>query len=250
MRQSEVNNIFGLKQYLQFRKNNDGKIYHYTNIGNLIKIINSGKLYLNNIKNVNDAMECIVAQPFNMYVASFTYEDKEAVHYWSVYGKGDPYSLRVSVDTQSIAANQSYKTLQNNDLTIQESVISDIIYYNGRKVKDKRKWKHNGQYFSLFNDEDSIRKEFPGLCKYDVWEHEKETRLLVKTNLDENGIFLNLDNAFFASISVIFSPWIDDEVRVELSKMLITQLSKRQNVTKTLNNMRKSSIHNQIRIKG
>ncbi len=253
MKQSEVNSIAKLHSYLEYRQNHDGKIYHYTNLSNLIKIIKSGKLFLNNIKNVNDAMEFASAHNDNMYVASFTYQEKEAVHYWSVYGKGDPYSIRLSFDTQSICSNkQCYHSLDGTVVpSLKCSKMSDVIYYNKRPKlsKDKRCWKHNGQYFSLYNDEDSIRQQFPGLCKYDVWEHEKETRLLVISDIDEGGILLDIPQEFFQSVSVVFSPWIEEEIRVEFSELLTSLIQKNHGILKSKNLMRKSSIHNQIRIK-
>jgi hypothetical protein len=129
--------------------------------------------------------------------------------------------------------------------------MSDVIYYNKRSKlsKDRRCWKHNGQYFSLYNDEASIRQELPGLCKYDVWEHEKETRLLVISDIDEGGILLDLLPDFFQSMTVVFSPWIEEEIRVEFSELLISLINKNYNILKNKNVMRKSSIHNQIRVK-
>lgn len=248
--QKEVDSITKLHSYLEYKTSNCDILYHYTNLTNLIKIIKSGRLFLNNIKHVNDAMEAALAQHANMYVASFTYEKKEAVHYWSVYGKNNPYSLRISFNRQSIYPVEPFRTLDGNLLDVKDCKLSDVIYYNNDISSKKRGyWKHNGNYFSLYNDEATIRREFPGLCKYDVWEHEKEIRLLVISDINEDGIYLDLHPDFYISMDVVFSPWIEEEIRVELSEMLISLIKKKYNIEKNISSMSQSTIHNQIRIR-
>ena len=187
----------------------------------------------------------------NLYVASFTYTDTEAVHYWAVYGKRDPFSIRIAIDRNSIFRNSNIFTDEiNNPVLITNSKLSDVIYYRKRdpKSKDQRCWKHNLNFFSLLDDEITIRNRFVGLCKYDIWEHEKETRLLVESNFELNSIYLKLPDEFFISMRIVFSPWIEETIREELSRLLQITIEEKYGIKKPKYQMRQSSIYNQIKI--
>jgi hypothetical protein len=240
-----------LHSYLNNRIDTRCRLYHYTNYSTLIKILKSGMLLVNNIKNVNDALEADGDAGHNVYVASFTYEQREAVHYWAVYGRNDPYSVRISFvcdESQDHFMEGLRFTDQGLPVEPLSKRLSDVIYYSSTPSRG-RHWKHDYNYFSLDADIEAVKREFSGLCKYDIWEHEKETRLLVLRQQAHDRIFAALPSTFFASLEVVFSPWIDEEVQAELAVPVGNLLAERYGVKDMKSVIKTSSIHSLVRLK-
>lgn len=261
--QKDVDNIDKLNEYLANRKNYERRLYHYTNVSNLIKIIKSGQLLLNNIHNVNDAIESQDCKSRQLYVASFTYNIIEQVHYWSIYGKQEPYSVRISFDYQDHAeeftSNVEFKTKDGQPIHANECRISDVVYYNrnSKKVSEdngpspngrRMHWKHNGSFFKLYDDIDAIKEQLPGLCKYHIWEHEKETRFLIWLDEVHNAVFYTLPKTFFETMTVTFNPWMDEAVREEFRSMLIDLIERTHGIKKPKSSIKRSSIQNMIKL--
>ncbi len=250
-RPRDVLTMDDLHSYLNARSGARCRIYHYTNYSTLIKILKSGMLLVNNINNVNDALEANGDADHNVFVASFTYEQKEAVHYWAVYGRNDPYSVRISFvcdESQDHFMEGLHFTAQGAPVQPISKRLSDVIYYSITPSRG-RHWKHDNNYFSLDADIEAVKREFSGLCKYDIWEHEKETRLLVLTQERHDRIFATLPPAFFQSLEVVFSPWIDEEVQAELAVPVGNLLRERYGVSDMKGVIKTSSIHNLVRVR-
>ncbi len=226
---SDVKNIEDLITYIDYRTSNKRKrIYHYTSLNNLILILKNKKLLLNNLKNMNDRMEYKLSSKYtkeNLYVASFTYYHIESIHYWVIYGKSSPYAVKVSFKTEDFIHPDdfTYEALDGKKIKLKSAELREMIYHNPKTDK----WRNASNYFNnLEESEDVIRKRLRGLCKYNVWEHEKEIRLLASADERFEKIFVNLNEELFNSIQITFSPWLEDAVRVEFEDMLYNILLK------------------------
>jgi hypothetical protein len=256
VRQSEVSDIESLRHYLEYRRQGLTKLYHYTNLEVLLLILRSGKLLLNNVRNLNDSLEqkrVARESADGYYVASFTYTARENVHYWAVYGRGDHFSVRVRFSSDSFQEPGALRFTDEggNSITPLEVKLNDMIYCNPPSRRNTGcMWKHNGKYFKLSAGEREMSEEFPGFWKYDVWEHEKETRLFVRAAENRERIFLDLTDRMVSTMAVRYSPWLPDDIRPDITRMLKSAIREEYGIEKSDGFCRKSEIYNQIKMNG
>ena len=160
---------------------------------------------------------------------------------WAMYGKASGIKLRLDFDTKLFVNNLDsfyYDSGKKNKLAIfrvnnllgpgytNEPVkFSDVAYLDKKSMEIK----HNTRPFpeTLLVDDNLIEK-LTGFIKYDAWEFEKETRLVVQLRDDRNTIDKKLPERIYCGITddliksfkVTFNPWMSPLLKEEIEKSL------------------------------
>lgn len=250
MKQTEVLNFDNLNDYLNERRLMWKGLYHYTGLETLIRILRSGRLLLNCTANLNDNMECKADSNFpdcKLYVGSLTYESREDVHYWAIYGRGDHFSLRIRFDPQTFSNPDSLEFIDDdgNDIAVRKTTVNDVIYCQPKRTGYL--WKHHNYGLSINASPEKMDEQFVGMWKYAVWEHEKETRILATAKTNAPRIYMKLTVGMLDSMSITFNPWLSEEVRPDIAKLLSSIFFERYGIKKSNLQFKRSSIYNQIK---
>ncbi len=211
---------------------------HYTNIENIINILESGYIWLSDYNNMNDLFEKELLNRCdcdgNLFYLSFS-KTEESLAMYKMYGNGESsVILRIPSDLIEEMMSSSYHgeyaggadddgafpsyrrkiNIVKNGLTTEECTYAllfctDIVYldpYSGTLI-----------YQGLKNDKIScaLKSEYlVGSIKYLCWEYEKEVRLSAKI-LDSTGpierVAIKLPSDFSKRINVILGPEFDED---------------------------------------
>lgn len=240
MKKEEIRSFDDLKKYAFQPKM--GKIYHYTSYESLIMILKNRSLRLSRFDLMNDYAEkelskCIKGD--SRYIISFA-NAKENVAMWAIYGKSSSLRLRIEFQASSLLAaidkNFYFDSERKQKIPIfgtapvkadyskKGYTYSSVVYYD----KEKQLFRVEGSSLKTIRATDDMIQSLAGTIKYDAWEYEKETRLSVvlhqenlnDTQKDVKYIYAGLNDDFIKNINIRFSPWIPEEVQIELSKSI------------------------------
>ncbi len=206
-------------------------IYHYTNIGSLFKILETGCFRFSRIDRVNDLLEKKQLIPMDMYkrvfVACFNHEMKESIPLWKIYtsrGNGVRIGLLFKEDRiNSHFINYNGSFLDSNNQRVFQlckgpGPITKEISLNIIKVyyTDEA---YTNRWLFMVENQISITPDDFAYSKSKEWEYEKETRLvLFHRNLDAEPIdteyiLVPVDFCQLNSIEVRFDPWMSPELK-------------------------------------
>lgn len=97
------------REEIELEFNKAERLYHYTSIKTLKKIIQSKTLMLNRNDRVNDLVEGMRTKSFQSYyyVTCFTYTDKGSIPLWHIYARKDQ-GVRFSVKNRNFSTGKMY----------------------------------------------------------------------------------------------------------------------------------------------
>lgn len=187
------------------------------------------------------------------YITCFEHCLSEDVAMWGLYGKSDPFALRVTIpgtvlvdwmkgieiksddSTNKVKRGKSLKEMdardeKNKKLSdgkIQYSIFRDMLYASvaGDKKRDEYDIRRGNRvswenaHYNLQDGESVIDGQYAGFIKDCEWWHERESRLCVrlKKAIDINGISIKVPIEVIAAMRFTFSPWLrrSEEKRVQ-----------------------------------
>ncbi len=175
-------------------------LYHYTSFEALLSIINSRKIRLSNISQLNDPLEYkrLSCEPMiqkRVYVSCFNHFSKDAIPLWKMYAD-EPYGIRIGFPRKFA---QFFENISNYEC----GSVDRIIFSNDDNPN--REWKFGypslvdviynddfNKYLYLFDahhspDVDKIQRAAAiGHLKKECWDFEKETRIVVIVQPDHD----------------------------------------------------------------
>lgn len=230
MRKQDVQTSDDLKNYLKECVRKSNRLFHFTTLESLLRIIRNKSFRLTRMDLMNDKAEKNLGKLTNHsenYIMSFT-QGKEYVSMWAMYGKASGIKLRLDFDSKELISGlknycyscfEKISTIQVDNSNMKKAfcVLSDIVYLD----KEKNEFKHKENPFPNFKVNDDKIINMAGFIKYDAWEFEREKRLLVNLKYDYDlekkkypkYIFLNIDNNLIKTFHITFNPWISDEMK-------------------------------------
>lgn len=233
-----------------FKKVN--KIYHYTTLDTLYKILDSKALKFSRNDRLNDMLEHSrsVDAGFNYYVSCFTHDGKESIPLWFMYAQ--KMGVRISINSKDIFTNRvcfydgekkkyfSYEVRgSDGDKPIYENVYEidgktitiskphgTLVTYDDEMLLLSHTQKFGGgsYHFSTTNVYQL------SAIKGSAWEYEHETRYFLTTNSNCSSIesvFIELEDSVFNEFQIVFSPFY---TKAECDKLQNDLRSKYPNV--------------------
>lgn len=208
---------------------------HYTTLPNLLATIYTGKWFLrrSTSEKFNDLVESSKFGDANVakctYQLSFGQGVRESAALWGLYGKENPYAIKVLVPKGDIEA--WVKELSKFYPYVE---FKDVIYASIPLKRPKSTGAEKNRGLNLFWDDavcrfakhPEVKKTLPSkLSKDDYtgwfkdveWCHEHETRLCVRVaKKGPDGIVVPYPKSMLHGFSYTFSPWSDQKSRIDV----------------------------------
>lgn len=240
MKREEILSFEDLKEYVFQPKK--GTVCHYTAFESLIMILKNRSLRLSRYDLMNDYAEKELSKCIEgdlRYIISFAHT-KESVAMWALYGKSSSLRLRLefpievllnSIDNNFFFDSEKKKKIPifgtapvSADYTKKGFTYSKVVYYD-KKKHSFRIEEHPQKTITVTNE---MIQALAGTIKYDSWEYEKESRIAVVLHQDKVNthqgdvkyIYAGLNDDFLSKLKIRYSPWIPEDVQIELSKTI------------------------------
>ena len=205
------------------------RLYHYTNVDALLKILTTKRFKFSRIDRVNDPLERLYLQDNDMYrrifVSCFNHSDSESIPLWKVYtqkGLGVRLGLffcEDNIQNHFVDHDRTFLDSSNKEIDwlnnrLGQAVsgayfkINDVLYTNDRIFGSSSK---EGEYIDFMPD-------LMGITKSPIWEYEDETRLVLCIvndeieNHDYDCVYVPFDTKQLEHIEIRFDPWMSDEL--------------------------------------
>lgn len=215
----QYNNIDELVSGLENKGESHNKYCHYTTLPSLKSIIqnNSFQLTHGTSFQLNDLQESKIKGQYSewlyTYLTSFSFRSiSESVAMWSMYGipRGDAICLHIPKRNmlklkESIISNGAF--VGSNHIEIKQVRLVDLAYIDSKSTKLCRGSGNKIEFGSEIKGLDK-NKEVTGMIKNDAWDHEKETRLLIRTEREsrDEHIYVSLPDDFFKGVTIVMGP--------------------------------------------
>ena len=219
---------------------------HYTTLPNLVSTILDGKWYLNKSlsKRFDDLQE---VEKFGdrdvadrSYQLSFSKSVRESAAFWGLYGRNNPFAVKVLLPRCVVEGWIALLKEQNCDVTFQDVVYASIPLKSQTErpcAYDKKRgmtitWNNVTCNFGWNVKERSLlakrlqSAEYTGWFKDHEWAFENESRLIVRRPTNKAGcIHIPYPEALLTKMSFTFSPWLEDG-RMDDVRRIITEALK------------------------
>lgn len=221
------------------------KIYHYTTLDTLYKILESKALIFNRNDKLNDMLEHSrsIDAGFDYYVSCFSHNEIESIPLWFIYAK--KMGIRITFNSKDIFTNRMYyyhkgkkeyfsyevqgyegdTPLYSNvhkidgNTIIVGNLIGTTVIYDDKALELKHTQKYGGGSYHI-----SMTNVYQlAAVKGTAWAYEYEARYFITTNGHYNfieSIFIELEDSVFNEFQVIFSPFYTDAECCDLKKNL------------------------------
>lgn len=218
------------------------RLYHYTTIDTLEKILKNRTWRLKRIDKVNDLMENTKIEGLwkcKVFVACFTNRKYESYFFWKSYPQSGKEGVLISIDNKYLTDELVLVTDKNVKL---EMISRSDLYHDS--YDNDEDW---GIYAFLKNDvtylernEKIDKNNWEARYKYREWDMERETRIIVALRPKGIEYYLNDDNLDFKyhtpnfeyidallpidcikTIEITLNPWADDEVKSRVKNLLL-----------------------------
>jgi len=242
---SDIKTFTELEQYLQQKGVGHQNYRHYTNLDNIISMLDSGYLWLSRGDQLNDRQELSKGNPAEwekIYLASFVYGRSENIAMWAIYGL--PHDEAACLSLPSMEINKwvsGIKTLHDPSDGYKKieagftAKMIDVVYIGGKRGQKDTLLQWNGE--RLYLDEQDNKKKpelsddftaissaacLTGCIKNYAWVYENEVRIQVKLDqpIDCTRIAIRFPDNFFVPVNVkganeqdkvciTYGPWKD-----------------------------------------
>jgi len=191
-----------------------GGLYHYTRLDAAKKILKDRFLLLSSSRILNDTRE---PQEDGLYVVSLSFGAIESVAMWGIYSRPLSEAVRIRFHHSEIKelarqyhgnicpvavrknlGKPEYRILGDSSSAVilnEEPQLSDILYVDYVKEKSRRdtasvavRWNSNSIRIDRCALESVRRGLLRRLMKYSGWAYERETRLCVKADIDNDKV--------------------------------------------------------------
>lgn len=232
------------------------RFQHYTSVPSLVSMILGESMWLTRGDSISldDSQE---SKKFGSrqewgrtYIGCFSHFGGESAAMWRLYCKPNAFAIRVSASRERFEdwvnnlrniksfevakMNRGYKGNQILRVDCESVCFQDLVYLSVKGDQPREKTRANQMYW--FGDRSEIDKNLSverrktavtGLVKDSEWGFELESRLLIKIN--DNGspscakvqkIKVPLLAELIKDMSFTFSPWANDDDRIEIKKTI------------------------------
>lgn len=211
------------------------KLYHYTTLGTLDKILESKALRFNRNDKLNDMLEHSRSfeAGFNYYVTCFTHNEKESIPLWVMYAQKK--GVRIGFKSKNLFKNRMYffyngekkyfsyevrgydgdTPLFNNVYKSGGSVIeigkplATKVIYDDKLIELKHTQKYGGGSIHI----STTNVYQMAAVKGTAWEYECESRYFLLTNGTYkfiDSIFVELEDDVLNDLEIVFSPFYSE----------------------------------------
>lgn len=246
IKEEDVVNRQILNQYLTQKTNSHERLYHYTTLDSLIKIIEKRVFMLTRVDLLNDKAEkklCQFDENTVDYVMGFTNKN-EYISMWAMYGRPSGIKIRLDFKKDLLKCNTNNLVLnaisqnpifekKEKEFNIIELIkkafklkLSDVVYSD----KNLKTMYHGDRTFTHYEPTENDIKELKGFIKYEAWRFENEIRLRARISLkdlDDNltkkfpeHIFLKIDEALINDLHITYNPCMSSEMKKMVKKSL------------------------------
>ena len=218
------------------------RLYHYTTIDALEKILKNRTWRLKRIDKVNDLMENTKIEGLwkcKVFVACFTNRKYESYFFWKTYPQSSNEGVLISIDNKYLTNELALVTDKNVKLEmIRKSDLSHDSYDNDEDWGIYAFLKNDVTY--LDRNERIDKSNWEARYKYREWDMERETRIIVALRPKGIEYYLNDDNLDFEyhtpnfeyidallsidcikTIEITLNPWADDDVKSRVKNLLL-----------------------------
>lgn len=232
------------------------RFQHYTSVPSLVSMILGESMWLTRGDSISldDSQE---SKKFGSrqewgrtYIGCFSHFGGESAAMWRLYCKPNAFAIRVSAscerfidwinELQKIESfevakmNRGYKGNQVSRVDRESVCFQDLVYLSVKGDQPREKTRANQMYW--FGERSEIDKNLSaerrdpvvtGFVKDSEWGFESESRLLIK--IKNNGsqscskvhkIKVPLGTELIRDMSFTFSPWANDDDRIEIKKAI------------------------------
>ena len=188
------------------------KLWHYTNIESLFKILATETFRFSRIDCVNDLMEKERISSYDLYkkvfVACFSNNETESIPLWHMYTNKNN-GVRIGIEFKHSKINNiMFRKSMSCDEKKYSCIICDVIYED------------NDVHCPIMeseNDETSIFVDELAAYKTKMWEYEDETRIILffedVSNNNQKYVNLPINYDEISKIRVMFNPWMSEEIK-------------------------------------
>lgn len=227
---------------------------HYTTLPNLLCTILKGEWYLNgslsqrfdDLQEVEKFGDKKLAR--KSYQLSFGKSVRESAAFWGLYGRNNPFAVKVLLPGQAIADWITLLRAQKYDATFKDVIYASIPLKrqsDNPDPYDKKRgmtitWNNVTCNFGWDKEERSslperLRDEdYTGWFKDHEWAFENESRLIVRLRSGKaKSIVVPYPATFLGKMSFTFSPWLkeyDDVKRIITDALKFAQKSRSEPV--------------------
>lgn len=230
------------------RLDNRSFLYHYTKLGNVIKIFVSRKWHLANARDMNDRLEFDNGDEKrwnNIFFASFMTETKESIGMWSMYAQPWRDGVLIAIP-KDIAQNWIKDTKELEEISIanyeptgrkvtcsnlNRLLLSSVAYSNcdNKETDEKLTWSTAKN--ELISNAAHI-PQLTGYIKDSAWDYEREIR--IKAVLAEGHGFqrvaISVPEDVLGSMTIIAGPLFDGN----LEDRLMGEINRRVQIKNSL----------------
>ena len=219
--------------------------FHYTTLPYLMANILNGKWCLkrSTSQRFNDLQETKkfgnAERAAHTYQLSFGKGVRESAALWGLYGKDNPFAVKVLIPAVEMDAWVAQLRRQYPETDFKDVIYASIpLEQNHKHPKSRGRnliwdgvtcdFSHNKSIADGLPDE-LKKKEYTGWIKDLEWTHESETRLCVRCP-NENGesISVAYPPELVERMSFTFSPWLDDELAGVIKDVVVCCLKENQ----------------------
>lgn len=185
--------------------------YYYTTLNTFSKIFKNKEIWIRNVSNMNDRKEFVLDPQLEKekkfyHLLCFSNSDYESIPMWYMYsgiaGDGVRIKFTSSIIKKIITNCKVYKP--NGELLSTEDyeIKAGWIYYR----RQNNLYHLNNRLYFITDFKESFYKDNMFIKSYH-WLYEKEFRIVVKNNLDEEFDYLKLDiSEIFEKLTFTFGP--------------------------------------------
>lgn len=213
------------------------RLYHYTSIDNMKKIIDSKALMFNRNDKLNDVVEGLRTESFqsNYYTTCFTTNSKESIPLWYMYGKGK-LGIRISVKNRNFFTGRVYYLNGENKIYFKREEIEiendKPIYANIVRTKYGYIKLGSINRTNVYYSDEEVEKDPTTILgnksievhvtdiykmagvKGGAWSFEEEARFFTTISdkwLNINSLFYELSDDFFNEMIITINPFLNNE---------------------------------------
>lgn len=267
---------------------------HYCHLDSVLKIIMQKRWRLSKCSSskMNDLQEPRkFAGNTNIldrtYIMCFGYGLAESAAMWGLYGKSDPFALRVTIlgdvlekwmkrieinpisgrNTTGKDRSQVIKSIiakgencQSLSREIKGLIFRDVLYASvahkeetdeyDKKRGNRVSW---GRTFYNLQENDCVKDgQFAGFIKDSEWSYEKESRLCIglKKEIEDEHISIAVPPEVIADMRFTFSPWLNESYKKYIEQLITAALeSAGVNLADVKQRFSRSVLHNALNFK-
>ena len=210
---------------------------HYTTLPYLMETILSGRWYLTKSASpqLNDQQELKKFGDAKLaektYQLSFCKGVWESAAFWGLYGKNNPFAIKVVVPADAIGGWLTKLEDQGVDAEFKDVVYASIpLAQKGGEIKKRGCHLFWEGMTCTFGENKRVKSEladqlksarYTGWFKDVEWIHENETRFCVRDDRPaQQGIRIPVPPMLIERMSFTYSPWADDEARRQIREVI------------------------------